>query len=70
MRKCLRCGAEMVENLEVRTNDALGISVGEKGLFKGALSRLVAAACPECGYVETYIADTEKLKKALEGKND
>ncbi len=66
MRKCLRCNAEMVENLEIRTNDAMGISVGEKGIFKGSLGRIVAAACSECGYLETYIKDTEKLKKTKE----
>ncbi len=68
MRKCLRCNAEMVENLEIRTNDAMGISVGEKGLFKGSFGKIVAAVCSECGYLETYIDDTEKLKKSLESK--
>ncbi len=63
MRNCLRCGAGMIEDLEVKTNDALGIAVGEKGLFKGILGRVCAAACPICGYVETYVRDTEKLQR-------
>ncbi len=66
MRKCLRCNAEMIEDLEVRTNDAMGVSIGEKGLFKGSFGKIVAAACPECGYVETYIKDTGKLKNSKE----
>ncbi len=64
MRKCLRCNSEMVEGLEIRTNDALGLSIGEKGLFKTSVGKIVGAACPECGYVETYIENTEKLKNS------
>ncbi len=64
MRKCLRCNAEMIENLTVRTNDAMGISIGEKGIFKGSFGKVVAAACPVCGYVETYLENTEKLKNS------
>ncbi len=68
MRECIRCKTPMVENLEIRTNDALGIHVGEKGIFKGTVGRIVCALCPECGYVETYVANTEKIKKIV--KND
>ncbi len=56
----------MIENLEIRTNEAFGITVGEKGFFKGSLGRIKAAVCPECGYLETYIEDTKKLKKSKE----
>ncbi len=66
MRKCLRCNSEMVENLELRTNDAIGVTVGERGLFKGSLGKLSAAVCPECGYIEAYIDDTSKLKKHVQ----
>lgn len=62
MRKCIRCNAEMIEGLRVRTNDGYGLSLREEGFFKGSLGKLVAAACPECGYVETYISETDKLK--------
>ena len=63
MRPCLRCNAEMIENLEVKTNDAMGVCIGEKGLFKGSFGKITAAVCPECGYVEVYMVDTEKIKK-------
>ena len=63
MRKCLRCDSEMIENLEVMvTNGGYGIDVREKGLFKTSLGRIKCAVCPECGYTETYIDDTEKIK--------
>ncbi len=63
MRNCIRCQSEMVEDLELRTNDALGIHVGEKGIFKGTVGRVVCAVCPKCGYVETYVSDTQKIQK-------
>lgn len=67
MRKCLRCDSEMIENLEVMvTNGGYGIDVREKGLFKTSLGRIKCAVCPECGYTETYIDDTEKIKKLTE----
>ncbi len=66
MRKCIRCNAEMVEKLEVLTNDAMGIRIGEKGIFKRALGKLNAAACAQCGYTELYIDSTERLKVLAE----
>ena len=63
MRKCLRCEAEMVENLTMMaSNGGFGIEVREKGLLKGSLGKIKCAVCPECGYTETYIEDTQKLK--------
>lgn len=70
MRKCLRCETEMVENLTVMvTNGGYGIDVREKGMFKGFLGKIKCAVCPQCGYIETYIDDTGKIRKlALENK--
>ena len=66
MRKCLRCGTEMVEDLTVMvTNGGYGVDVRQKGMFKGALGRIKCAVCPECGYTETYIDDTEKIKNLI-----
>ncbi len=62
MRKCIRCETQMIEKLVLNTNDAIGLSVGEKGLFKSSLGKVSAAVCPECGYLETYIENTNKLK--------
>lgn len=63
MRKCLRCEAEMIENLSMMAYDSgFGLDVREKGLFKGSLGKIRCAVCPECGYTETYIEDTQKLK--------
>ncbi len=62
MRKCIRCETPMIENLVLSTNDAIGLSVVEKGLFKSSLGKVSAAVCPKCGYLETYVNNTDKLK--------
>lgn len=67
MRKYLRCENEMVENLEVMvSNGGYGIDVMEKGMFKNAIGKIKCAVCPECGYTENYIENTDKIKKLVE----
>ena len=67
MRKCLRCESKMIEDLEVSvSNGGYGIDVRQKGLFKGALGKIKCAVCPDCGYTETYIDNTEKVKNIKE----
>ena len=67
MRKCLRCEAEMVEELTVMvTNGGYGVDVREKGLLKGSLGKLRCAVCPKCGYAETYVEDPQKIASLLE----
>lgn len=69
MRKCLRCETEMVEDLSVMvTNGGYGVDVREKGMFKSSVGKLKCAVCPECGYTETYLEDTARLKKLTENK--
>ena len=64
MRKCLRCESEMIEDLVVMVSSGgYGVDVREKGMFKGSLGKLKCAVCAECGYTETYIDSTEKIKK-------
>lgn len=63
MRNCIRCNTPMVENLQLRDNNAVGLTVGEKGFFKGSLGKVTCAVCPKCGYLESYLADTEKIQE-------
>ena len=66
MRKCLRCENEMVENLVVMvSNGGYGIDVREKGKFKSAIGKIKCAVCPECGCTETYVENTDTLKKLV-----
>ena len=67
MRNCIRCACEMVEDLHVAASGGgYEIDVREKGFFKGSLGRLRSAVCPACGYAETYLENSEKLKLAME----
>lgn len=69
MRKCLRCNAEMVEDLDVKVEGgAYGIKITQQGSFKDNLGKFQCAVCLECGYTETYIQDTTKIKKLLLNK--
>lgn len=64
MRKCLRCETTMVETLDLKVSyGGYGIDIRKPGLFKSALEEVKCAVCPECGYVETYIENTDKIKK-------
>ena len=68
MRKCLRCETAMVENLEVMvTNGGYGVDIREKGMFKKSLGKIKCAVCPECGYTETYIENTQGIRKLIAG---
>ena len=67
MRKCLRCETEMVENLDVKVEGgAYGIKITQQGIFKDNLGMVKCAVCTECGYTETYIENTDKIKRLVE----
>lgn len=67
MRKCIHCDVEMVQDLSVMASSGgYGLDVREKGIFKGSLGKLKCAVCPQCGYTELYVEDTEKIRGLLE----
>lgn len=71
MRKCLRCNVEMVEDLDVKVEGGTyGIKITQQGLFQVNLGKVKCAVCPECGYTETYIEDTTKIKKIVLDKKE
>ncbi len=64
MRNCLRCNTPMKEDLLVMSSGGgYAVDAREKGMFKGSLGKIKCAICPACGYLETYLENTEKLKK-------
>lgn len=66
MRECIRCNAEMIEDLDIKVEGAAyGVKVTQQGIFQNNLGKLKCAVCPQCGYTETYIQDTSKLKKII-----
>ncbi len=65
-RRCLRCNFEMIEDFDIKVEGAgYGIKITRQGLFNDNLGKVQCAICPECGYMETYIEDTNKVKKTL-----
>lgn len=65
-RRCLRCNIEMIEDFDIKVEGAgYGIKITQQGLFKDNLGKVQCAICPSCGYMETYIKDTNKVKKIL-----
>ena len=62
MRKCLRCGCEMKDNLKFPA--AQGNAIRTKGLGAKAVYPKLAI-CLRCGEVSLYI-DEEKLEKLKE----
>ena len=66
MRKCLRCETTLIEDLSLMvSNGGYGLDVREKGVFKTTLSKIKCAVCPECGYTEMYVENTEKIKQLI-----
>lgn len=65
MRKCLRCGIEMVENGCPRVASGWPIAIAKDSLYGKKLGELCCAVCPKCGYVEFYIKDTAALQKKI-----
>ena len=57
MRKCLRCGAEMKENCDLRVQGA-----GYGVVLSTDESKPKVAVCPQCGEISLYIEDVEKLR--------
>ena len=59
--------ANMVEGLNISVSGGgYGIDVREDGLFKNSLGKIRCSVCPECGYVESYVENTERIKKLAE----
>ena len=66
MRKCLRCGAEMLENWDVREDrrrSSITIDNGGSFVFgnDGRMGTLKAALCPQCGEVSLYVDDPDTV---------
>ena len=64
MRKCIRCSAEMIENLDVKVDMAgYGIKITQEGVFGNTIQKPKVAVCPNCGEISLYIENTSKLSR-------
>ena len=65
MRKCLRCGTEMIEGGQITVTGGRG---GSLAYNKSKQPRLpfggtqpYVAVCPQCGEISLYLVNPEKL---------
>lgn len=72
MRRCIRCDGEMLEDLAVKDSRFWELRISMSGL-KGLMPlnqfgemKVKAAACPECGYVELYLPQLDKIREYKE----
>ena len=65
MRKCLRCGTEMLEGWNVKEDGHKHeIFIDNGGSFvrgDGRMGILKAAVCPQCGEVSVYVDDPDTV---------
>lgn len=69
MRTCIRCGAEMLEGLDIQDpvhGQVLRVTrPGTSGVLpKNYFGDIQAAVCPKCGYLETYLSRLDKIQAA------
>ena len=63
MRKCLRCNSEMKEDYDVKVEGAAyGLKITKPDIFKENLGKVHVAVCSNCGYLEFYLEETDKVK--------
>ncbi|HJB42665.1 MAG TPA: nucleic acid-binding protein [Candidatus Gemmiger avicola] len=66
MRTCLRCGAAMQENCDLKVEGAgygLVLSNDAGKLFGGRIGKPCVAICPQCGEVSIYLPEPSRLKQ-------
>ena len=56
MRDCIRCGSEMMEDLDIKVDmQGYGIRITKLGIVAGTIEKPKAAVCPKCGEISIYI---------------
>ena len=64
MRECIRCKAEMIEDLIIRdTGDATRLIITHNKFFAKSFGKVKAAVCPQCGEISIHLEDTDKLRE-------
>ena len=66
MRTCIRCGAEMVEDCDIRVEGAgngIVLAADAKKLFSPRLGKPKVAVCPKCGEISLYMEHPEALSR-------
>lgn len=64
MRKCIRCGADMVEHCGLKVKGAsygVVLTDDEYKWWGGRIGEPKVAICPKCGEVSIYLEDVSRL---------
>ena len=66
MRKCIRCGAEMVEGCDIRVEGAgngVVLAADARKLFSQRMGKPKVSVCPKCGEISLYMEHPEALSQ-------
>ena len=64
MRICERCGVQMLEGF---SSGSHGIRLTRDGLLdRTPVAELKYAVCPQCGKVEAYVEELDRIKELAE----
>ena len=72
MKKCLKCKGEMLEKVAFYTEFGSELKVGkdQKTFQFKNYGKIVADVCLDCGYIELFLDNPEKLKNAVKIKGN
>lgn len=66
MRKCIRCGEDMLENYVIKSQGGLyGVRINSDRdkIFGKNMGEPNVAICPNCGEISLYLDNSGKLNK-------
>ena len=65
MDKCPKCGSVDIDNGKLVAGQGFTYKSDNIGILKSSINIVRADVCLTCGYLETYIADLDKLRQKL-----
>lgn len=68
MPPCENCGGQQVGNLDVVSQQAVGIHPTGRALWSRPLSPLAAVVCLNCGLTKLFASDLEAIRKEAQNK--
>lgn len=65
---CASCGGQRIGNLEVISQQAVGIHPSSRSLWRRPLSSLSAVVCLNCGLTTLYAGDLAAIREEAQKK--
>lgn len=70
MRKCIRCGTDMKDNLDIKKSLTRHILLTvqpdlQHTVQNGHTDDVKVAVCPQCGYIECYLPNPAKIHQTF-----